>query len=233
MSDRIALLRAILAHPGDNTPRLVFADWLEEYGDTEADRARVEFIRLWFGLRPGLRSTTKLIGQWLAKNWSRLCPGVADVANGTNSTVKTRGRSLSFHLHLGPILKSYFSGGFAERVQFSHGVWYERFWRPIAVEEPLATLGPDRAPPTTGALPGMRSMVHRNDWGPDIFDGLVQFDEQPDRDVKVYTTRDTPVSFVPYAAWHPSHRALEEITAAMTAIVRAASGLADTTAKVD
>jgi uncharacterized protein (TIGR02996 family) len=41
-TDRDALLAAIRADPDDDTPRLVFADWLEEHG--EADFAR--FIRL-------------------------------------------------------------------------------------------------------------------------------------------------------------------------------------------
>lgn len=51
MSDRDALLAAILANPDDDTPRLVYADWLDEYGPalppaerrTAADRAA--FIR--------------------------------------------------------------------------------------------------------------------------------------------------------------------------------------------
>jgi len=37
-----AFLRDILAHPEDDTPRLVFADWLEENGRPE----RAEFIRV-------------------------------------------------------------------------------------------------------------------------------------------------------------------------------------------
>lgn len=45
MDDRRALMAAILADPEDDTPRLVFADWLQEHGD-EHDRARAEFIRL-------------------------------------------------------------------------------------------------------------------------------------------------------------------------------------------
>ena len=40
--DRTALLRAVLAVPDDDTPRLVYADWLDEHGDP----ARAEFIRL-------------------------------------------------------------------------------------------------------------------------------------------------------------------------------------------
>jgi len=36
------LLRAVLAAPDDDAPRLVFADWLDEVGETE----RAEFIRI-------------------------------------------------------------------------------------------------------------------------------------------------------------------------------------------
>jgi uncharacterized protein (TIGR02996 family) len=42
VSDRIALLQNVIAHPDEDAPRLVFADWLDEHG--EADRAA--FIRL-------------------------------------------------------------------------------------------------------------------------------------------------------------------------------------------
>ena len=35
-------LEAILAHPDDDAPRLVYADWLDEHGDAE----RAEFIRV-------------------------------------------------------------------------------------------------------------------------------------------------------------------------------------------
>lgn len=41
MSDEAALLAAICAHPEEDTPRLMYADWLDEYGDPE----RAEFIR--------------------------------------------------------------------------------------------------------------------------------------------------------------------------------------------
>jgi uncharacterized protein (TIGR02996 family) len=37
-------MAAIIANPDEDTPRLAFADWLEEHGD-EHDRARAEFIR--------------------------------------------------------------------------------------------------------------------------------------------------------------------------------------------
>jgi len=42
MSDEAALLAAIIAHPDEDTPRLIYADWLHENGQPE----RAEFIRL-------------------------------------------------------------------------------------------------------------------------------------------------------------------------------------------
>jgi uncharacterized protein (TIGR02996 family) len=42
MSDGDALLAAIVAHPDEDTPRLVYADWLDEHGRS----ARAEFIRV-------------------------------------------------------------------------------------------------------------------------------------------------------------------------------------------
>lgn len=44
MNDRDALLTAILASPGEDTPRLMLADWLEEHGDG-FDRWRAGFLR--------------------------------------------------------------------------------------------------------------------------------------------------------------------------------------------
>src|SRR5436305_326439 len=41
-SDGAALLAAVCAHPDDDTPRLVYADWLEEQGKPE----RAELIRV-------------------------------------------------------------------------------------------------------------------------------------------------------------------------------------------
>jgi uncharacterized protein (TIGR02996 family) len=46
MSDHDALLRAVCEQPDDDTPRLVYADWLDEHAAGDADRARAEFIRL-------------------------------------------------------------------------------------------------------------------------------------------------------------------------------------------
>ena len=42
MNEREALLKAVCENPDDDTPRLVFADWLQENGEEE----RAEFIRV-------------------------------------------------------------------------------------------------------------------------------------------------------------------------------------------
>lgn len=42
MTDRDAFIRAIIAAPDDDVPRIVFADWLDEHGEKE----RAELIRL-------------------------------------------------------------------------------------------------------------------------------------------------------------------------------------------
>jgi uncharacterized protein (TIGR02996 family) len=44
-SERESLLFAIAANPREDTPRLMYADWLDEHGN-DSDHARAEFIRL-------------------------------------------------------------------------------------------------------------------------------------------------------------------------------------------
>src|SRR5689334_7370825 len=46
MSDEAALLTAIRDHPDEDTPRLVYADWLDENATSDAQRGRAEFIRV-------------------------------------------------------------------------------------------------------------------------------------------------------------------------------------------
>ncbi|WP_439623863.1 TIGR02996 domain-containing protein [Gemmata sp.] len=64
MDERRALMGAIIENPDEDTPRLVFADWLQEHGDAH-DRARAEFIRLQVEaarLPKGDKKRTKLEG---------------------------------------------------------------------------------------------------------------------------------------------------------------------------
>ena len=73
MSDRSALIEACLTNPDEDTPRLAFADWLDEYGgptDRElADRLRRGLPQQsYWRLEPGMDPEHKLL-LWA----SRLC----------------------------------------------------------------------------------------------------------------------------------------------------------------
>jgi uncharacterized protein (TIGR02996 family) len=88
MTHADAFLRDILAHPDDDAPRLIFADWLEEQGDPNSV-ARAEFIRVQCALAGGqlpeqqrvelVRREQQILDEWdeewvrpigrLVKNW--------------------------------------------------------------------------------------------------------------------------------------------------------------------
>jgi uncharacterized protein (TIGR02996 family) len=95
MSERDALLAAILATPGDDTVRLAFADWCDENG--EADRA--EFIRLQIHLahpaEAGSEANTLLrfVQNRDAIVWDRLNPELA-----ARASMDRRAKSL-LHTH--------------------------------------------------------------------------------------------------------------------------------------
>ncbi|MBN9121098.1 MAG: TIGR02996 domain-containing protein [Planctomycetes bacterium] len=56
MNDHDALLTAIGEHPEEDTPRLMYADWLEESGQSE----RADFVRTQVGVaRPGLSAADR------------------------------------------------------------------------------------------------------------------------------------------------------------------------------
>lgn len=82
MGDRRSLINAIQGNPDDDTPRLIFADWLDEFGKSDQDYARAEYIRLSCGVGYGgdqMRSKVRLgvkEGKWLDANWKRLLPSL-------------------------------------------------------------------------------------------------------------------------------------------------------------
>jgi uncharacterized protein (TIGR02996 family) len=70
MSDREALLAAIAANPREETTRLVYADWLDEHGESDVDKATAEYIRGSIGV--SVRS--QIIDLWAGHMWKRLVP---------------------------------------------------------------------------------------------------------------------------------------------------------------
>jgi uncharacterized protein (TIGR02996 family) len=67
LSDRLLLLRAIRANPDDDTPRLIYADWLQENGED----ARAEFIRLQIH-----EPRAKRVSELFHANWRAWVPHV-------------------------------------------------------------------------------------------------------------------------------------------------------------
>jgi uncharacterized protein (TIGR02996 family) len=104
MTDREALLRAVAANPDDDTPRLIYADCLDELGG-EANTARARFIRLQIEIqRAPDTGGTEALGQkvtearslaaqfgtlWLAELpvWITALP----MRSGSNGTLFSRG----------------------------------------------------------------------------------------------------------------------------------------------
>ncbi len=77
-------LEDILAHPDDNTPRLVYADWLDEHGDS----ARAEFIRVqvesaalphWDARRVRLRLRERALIEEHGEEWKEELPRIRGI----------------------------------------------------------------------------------------------------------------------------------------------------------
>jgi uncharacterized protein (TIGR02996 family) len=75
VTERDAFPAAIREDPADDTPRLVFADWLDENGRDDLDAATAEFIRVSCrcGTKPG-RAMPSAAYSWIDKNFKRLVP---------------------------------------------------------------------------------------------------------------------------------------------------------------
>jgi uncharacterized protein (TIGR02996 family) len=162
VSDREALLTGIRAAPGDDLPRLVMADWLDEQG-TDRDAATAEFIRLGCKLDAGKGRLTKYEGHFLDANWRRLLPHLA--AEGFK-VHKRSGRDIVFIKDVVVSMKytDSLTGAFREdrpvkvrqwcNVTFWRG-FAERVWSfqgrdltPVAlaaIDQPLATLALNNA----------------------------------------------------------------------------------------
>ncbi|MBY0457150.1 MAG: TIGR02996 domain-containing protein, partial [Gemmataceae bacterium] len=68
MTDQEALLAAIFAHPEEDTPRLAYADWLDEQGG-DSNAARAAYIRM------EIETARNFPGQWTKEKQAALEPG--------------------------------------------------------------------------------------------------------------------------------------------------------------
>lgn len=75
MNDRAGFLAKIRRQPLDYTARMVYADWLDEFGTTDFDRATSEFLRISCRVvKSEFAAMPKAAYPWLASNWKRLVP---------------------------------------------------------------------------------------------------------------------------------------------------------------
>jgi uncharacterized protein (TIGR02996 family) len=190
--ERLALLKAILSSPEDDLPRLVFADWLEENGTTDADAARVEFIRL--GCRSKMKTAiTPREGEWLDENWQRLL--VHTLAVEFPNQEQFEWNRVGRHLRIAvpwaedgqrkrSVVVFSFMRGFALRIEHRKRQDYQAIWRGAATDEPLAYHRPERliTPISNSNRPSCVLFAH--DWGNEVFHRVFGFDDQPDRIAK-------------------------------------------------
>jgi uncharacterized protein (TIGR02996 family) len=80
MSAERGLLEDVLAHPQEDSPRLIYADWCEENGDparAELIRVQIELARLprWDGRRLALEGREKALLERHTERWCERLPG--------------------------------------------------------------------------------------------------------------------------------------------------------------
>ncbi len=244
MNPRLALLSAILANPDDDLPRLVFADWLEEHGTTDADAARVEFIRL--GCKSKAKSRISVAeGMWLDRNWKRLLRRTrARRPKGTTRIEHVRrGRmfQVQFFYIIGSSADHYlrslefeFVRGFARRVRIEGA--YEELWRAVSTDEPIALQCPGVLTNQHHRISGHLAYVTLDPerWGGEVYSRVEGYDEETGN-LKVF--RDVPkpdavrVKMNPVALQmvggldDPLRREFVAVATAMTAIAREYVGL--------
>ena len=152
MTEREALIEAIRLEPDAMTPRLVFADWLKEYGANDLDRATEEFIRV-SCIKASSRMPNKAY-DWIEGNWMRLIPSAVklfekirgdNVAFGCNSWFRS-GRCIWARIPLRNVLnilrfyscRLWFSRGFVEGYRVWSDASNELFVPVLLHDQPLA-----------------------------------------------------------------------------------------------
>jgi uncharacterized protein (TIGR02996 family) len=246
MNPRLALLSAILANPEDDLPRLVFADWLEENGTTDADAARVEFIRL--GCKGKAKSRiSPAETKWLDANWKRLLGTTVAATHPRTRRMNAErdGRFLRLQFRwqdverVGVALVCFeYVRGFARRVEYLQGHAYQRFWQAAASDEPLAYHRPELPPDLRfGPDPeGVHAVLFPTTWGEDAYARVTGIDfEHPSRPVKVF--HELAVHPKALKRFHPlavedeplistaHHHLRAAVATAMTALAREHVGL--------
>jgi len=144
---RAAFLRTIEADPTEDTHRLAYADWLDDHGESDCDRATAEFIRV--GCKIAQTRQNRQEGRWLKENWLRLIPELAPrvirrASAGGAPYCRRSGRWMGFFVeghHGGRAMKVRlhleFWRGFVKRAVFE-GAFDLQWCRAFSLSQPLA-----------------------------------------------------------------------------------------------
>lgn len=153
--ERYQLLAAIKKHPGELTPRLMYADWLDEFAVSDLDVATAEFIRV--SCRDRVRAQMPLAAyDWIEDNWPRLVPTALmehhpapsqrmPIRFGRHIWFPFRGSSITKHGFVEPWKKPrtillYFCRGFVDAVRIYSGPAADILRPLIRQDQPLARI---------------------------------------------------------------------------------------------
>lgn len=142
MTDREMLLRAVAANPDDDTPRLIYADHLDELGG-DANVARARFIRLQIeidrGPGPGDTGSTFV--------FDRDCAELEALAKRFRNVWLTEYPQWMAPIGDGGSHAKLFSRGFAERFVVKPALMQDS-WTELFAIAPIQSLRVELAPPT-------------------------------------------------------------------------------------
>lgn len=121
MTDRDALLAAVLANPDDDHPRLVMADWFEGQGDVE----RAEFIRVQceYTNPPAQRLLKKRQNALLNENARKWCPLVPKSGWRLTSYNRYKEKRFGVGVTINARHVAVFTGGFVHELECTAAAW--------------------------------------------------------------------------------------------------------------
>lgn len=139
MNERDGFIAAIKAEPADDTRRLAYADWLDEYGQHDRDRATAEFIRMSCTMTER-KAIDRQVGKWLcgrvyngpmngegSLNMGRLIPSLAQYVDMLNrERIEKMGKPAVEYRREGRWLKlrpkpGVFGAGFNTQIEYWRG----------------------------------------------------------------------------------------------------------------
>lgn len=147
-----SFLKTILEHPADDAPRLVYADWLDENGDS----ARSEFIRKQIELArtpthfamPIAEAAERFGGEYVKALRSGLAPATVPIRNPKWRELQTRTQDLLRKRRrkwqdglaaIGVIQMCFFERGFVGKIKIDMFHW-QRHWHEILMCAPITWL---------------------------------------------------------------------------------------------